>query len=133
MFPGQSKPASDTGVLDDEQILDIIDSSRWGRNPGSALHGTGECKPCLFFHTRIGCMAGADCDFCHLAHSDPEVKVMLVNKCGLDVTDTLDVPGTSSPSATSGATGPPSSCSSSVASGPSLDGIHKRCPQKVWL
>lgn len=32
---------------------------------GSALHGTGRCKPCAFVHTK-GCESGASCVFCHL-------------------------------------------------------------------
>jgi len=31
---------------------------------GSLLHGTGQCKPCAFFHTK-GCQSGAACLFCH--------------------------------------------------------------------
>ena len=32
---------------------------------GSASHGTGQCKPCAFHHTK-GCACGAMCTFCHL-------------------------------------------------------------------
>eukprot|EP00444_Apocalathium_aciculiferum_P023750 CAMPEP_0183437694 /NCGR_PEP_ID=MMETSP0370-20130417/74208_1 /TAXON_ID=268820 /ORGANISM="Peridinium aciculiferum, Strain PAER-2" /LENGTH=178 /DNA_ID=CAMNT_0025625593 /DNA_START=12 /DNA_END=548 /DNA_ORIENTATION=- len=32
---------------------------------GSAGHSIGECKPCVFLHTR-GCKSGLDCTFCHL-------------------------------------------------------------------
>jgi len=32
---------------------------------GSLLHGTGQCKPCAFFHTK-GCQSAARCLFCHL-------------------------------------------------------------------
>lgn len=35
---------------------------------GSALHGTGNCKPCGFFH-KNGCKAGVECTFCHLCDS----------------------------------------------------------------
>jgi len=31
---------------------------------GSALHGTGKCKPCAFLYTR-GCGHGTQCEFCH--------------------------------------------------------------------
>jgi hypothetical protein len=31
---------------------------------GSALHGTGKCRPCAFLHTR-GCEHGTQCAFCH--------------------------------------------------------------------
>lgn len=32
---------------------------------GSASHGSGQCKPCAFHHTK-GCARGAMCTFCHL-------------------------------------------------------------------
>ena len=32
---------------------------------GSASHGTGQCKPCAFHHTK-GCQYGAMCTFCHV-------------------------------------------------------------------
>ena len=32
---------------------------------GSASHGTGQCKPCAFHHTK-GCACGTMCTFCHL-------------------------------------------------------------------
>ena len=32
---------------------------------GSASHGSGQCKPCAFHHTK-GCQCGAMCTFCHL-------------------------------------------------------------------
>jgi hypothetical protein len=33
---------------------------------GSALHGTGTCKPCAFFHKADGCQNGRECNHCHL-------------------------------------------------------------------
>mmetsp|Transcript_7362 Transcript_7362/g.13049 ORF Transcript_7362/g.13049 Transcript_7362/m.13049 type:complete len:495 (-) Transcript_7362:69-1553(-) len=33
---------------------------------GSALHGTGHCKPCVWFHKIEGCQNGAACQHCHL-------------------------------------------------------------------
>mmetsp|Transcript_21312 Transcript_21312/g.61437 ORF Transcript_21312/g.61437 Transcript_21312/m.61437 type:complete len:204 (+) Transcript_21312:88-699(+) len=35
---------------------------------GSAGHSTGDCKPCVFLHTR-GCTSGKDCTFCHLCEA----------------------------------------------------------------
>lgn len=35
---------------------------------GSGLHGTGGCRPCLFFASEIGCREGEACLFCHLPH-----------------------------------------------------------------
>mmetsp|Transcript_43897 Transcript_43897/g.103836 ORF Transcript_43897/g.103836 Transcript_43897/m.103836 type:complete len:465 (-) Transcript_43897:96-1490(-) len=33
---------------------------------GSALHGTGRCKPCVWFHKPESCQNGKDCQHCHL-------------------------------------------------------------------
>lgn len=35
---------------------------------GSALHAQGNCRPCHFVHTPLGCDTGANCEFCHLPH-----------------------------------------------------------------
>lgn len=39
---------------------------------GSALHSTGQCRPCHFIHRKEPCRAGAACHFCHLC--GPEQK-----------------------------------------------------------
>lgn len=159
MAPGQCQSASVNGALDDAAILEIIDPSCWCRNAGSALHGTGECKPCLFFHTRMGCMKGAECEFCHICHDpevkiaypivvagedcefcnlfdEPEVKVRQGSKSS-DVTDTSNpsiatiMTDTLSPSVGSGATDLPSSFSSSVASGYCPEGLGPICVEPM--
>lgn len=33
---------------------------------GSLIHGTGTCKPCVWFHKAGGCGNGEDCGHCHL-------------------------------------------------------------------
>lgn len=35
---------------------------------GSVNHAKGHCKPCLFQHTRIGCLKASGCEFCHYSH-----------------------------------------------------------------
>jgi len=40
---------------------------------GSALHGSGECKPCAWYYKAQGCSMRGQCDFCHLCLPD-EVK-----------------------------------------------------------
>jgi hypothetical protein len=32
---------------------------------GSALHGTGQCKPCAWFWKPRGCSNAVDCSYCH--------------------------------------------------------------------
>merc|ERR1712226_898137 len=35
--------------------------------PGSAGHGTGQCRPCAWVHKDVGgCRNGANCNYCHL-------------------------------------------------------------------
>jgi len=53
---------------------------------GSALHGTGECRPCSWFHRPGGCQNGADCRHCHLC-PDGEVKARKKSKAGRDRMD----------------------------------------------
>lgn len=40
---------------------------------GSAQHGTGECRPCAWFHKAQGCENGAACRHCHLC-PEGEIK-----------------------------------------------------------
>jgi hypothetical protein len=40
---------------------------------GSALHGTGSCKPCAWFWKVEGCANGAECRHCHICSHD-EIK-----------------------------------------------------------
>lgn len=35
---------------------------------GSVAHVAGECKPCLFINTKMGCQNGTNCQFCHFPH-----------------------------------------------------------------
>jgi hypothetical protein len=37
---------------------------------GSMLHGSGQCKPCLFFHRAEGCWKGRECSHCHACPPD---------------------------------------------------------------
>jgi len=37
---------------------------------GAALHGTGQCKPCAWFHKPQSCFRGRDCRHCHACSPD---------------------------------------------------------------
>jgi len=41
---------------------------------GSAfdLHELGACRPCLYVESKMGCVNGASCNFCHFPHSKKE-------------------------------------------------------------
>uniref|UniRef100_A0A7S0FYH5 C3H1-type domain-containing protein n=1 Tax=Pyrodinium bahamense TaxID=73915 RepID=A0A7S0FYH5_9DINO len=41
---------------------------------GSELHNLGECKPCLYLNSKVGCYNGQDCKFCHLQHSKKNTR-----------------------------------------------------------
>lgn len=42
------------------------DDSEGLPSQGSALHGSGKCRPCHYFPTKDGCVNGKACKFCHL-------------------------------------------------------------------
>lgn len=46
------------GAPDEESVFSV----------GSALHKSGQCKPCLFFYSEVGCRKNEECVFCHSAH-----------------------------------------------------------------
>lgn len=35
---------------------------------GTVGHANGDCKPCFYIHTKVGCQYGAACMFCHGGH-----------------------------------------------------------------
>lgn len=39
-----------------------------GRAPSEG-HSTGECRPCVFVNSKVGCFQGGNCNFCHLPHA----------------------------------------------------------------
>merc|ERR1711879_850868 len=43
------------------------------RSLGSALHGTGACRPCAWYWKQGGCQNGKDCYHCHLC-PEGEIK-----------------------------------------------------------
>eukprot|EP00747_Dinoflagellata_sp_TGD_P109033 gnl/TRDRNA2_/TRDRNA2_170577_c1_seq6.p1 gnl/TRDRNA2_/TRDRNA2_170577_c1~~gnl/TRDRNA2_/TRDRNA2_170577_c1_seq6.p1 ORF type:complete len:283 (-),score=53.91 gnl/TRDRNA2_/TRDRNA2_170577_c1_seq6:93-905(-) len=40
----------------------------WSESKGSAQHEEGQCTPCLWVRSKVGCKTGASCLFCHLEH-----------------------------------------------------------------
>lgn len=40
---------------------------------GSAKHGSGQCKPCAWYHKPVGCAKGQACIYCHIC-DDKELK-----------------------------------------------------------
>eukprot|EP00929_Paragymnodinium_shiwhaense_P061717 TRINITY_DN3084_c0_g1_i2.p1 TRINITY_DN3084_c0_g1~~TRINITY_DN3084_c0_g1_i2.p1 ORF type:complete len:384 (+),score=71.73 TRINITY_DN3084_c0_g1_i2:83-1234(+) len=60
-------------VLQLDQVLPVSAKPLLGSSEmptvGSAVHGTGECRPCAFFWKPQGCGNGVNCSFCHLCDS----------------------------------------------------------------
>eukprot|EP00747_Dinoflagellata_sp_TGD_P215464 gnl/TRDRNA2_/TRDRNA2_88148_c1_seq1.p1 gnl/TRDRNA2_/TRDRNA2_88148_c1~~gnl/TRDRNA2_/TRDRNA2_88148_c1_seq1.p1 ORF type:complete len:174 (+),score=27.24 gnl/TRDRNA2_/TRDRNA2_88148_c1_seq1:2-523(+) len=69
---GQAMPATDTAVAThdsaDEPDTAPQPSTPYMRSKGSVTHDAGECKPCLWLTSKVGCFQGAECNFCHLSH-----------------------------------------------------------------
>lgn len=58
-----------TGSNTEEDSADASGSNHIGTySVGGDLHDAGQCKPCLFVHTQVGCQNGATCEFCHWVH-----------------------------------------------------------------
>lgn len=56
---------------------------------GSKLHGTGDCRPCAWFHKPQGCANGKDCRHCHVC-TEGEIKARKKSKVnGLRVQDSI--------------------------------------------
>eukprot|EP00418_Pyrodinium_bahamense_P068050 CAMPEP_0179078056 /NCGR_PEP_ID=MMETSP0796-20121207/34929_1 /TAXON_ID=73915 /ORGANISM="Pyrodinium bahamense, Strain pbaha01" /LENGTH=373 /DNA_ID=CAMNT_0020775347 /DNA_START=48 /DNA_END=1169 /DNA_ORIENTATION=- len=70
--PGLSAPASLTpGVTNIDQLSP--QSVRELPSLGSAVHGSGECRPCAWFWKPQGCQNGKECRHCHLC-PEGEIK-----------------------------------------------------------
>lgn len=46
---------------------------------GSAVHGSGKCKPCAWFWKQRGCLNGQECGHCHIC-PDGEIKSRRLEK-----------------------------------------------------
>uniref|UniRef100_A0A6U6PDE9 C3H1-type domain-containing protein n=1 Tax=Zooxanthella nutricula TaxID=1333877 RepID=A0A6U6PDE9_9DINO len=56
-------PAAALGALDSPQAHSVPEAAP---NTGSALHGTGTCRPCAWFWKPVGCQNDRTCNYCHL-------------------------------------------------------------------
>jgi len=48
-------------------IAGIPGVEHWSK--GSDAHHSGQCRPCHYLQTKLGCVKGVDCEFCHLSHT----------------------------------------------------------------
>lgn len=50
------------------EMLDDLQEGKAEWSVGSELHGSGSCRPCLYITSKMGCVSGPRCGFCHQAH-----------------------------------------------------------------
>jgi len=67
---GDAAPGGDNALAEDSLGVPTV---------GSAMHRTGNCKPCLFWYKGL-CHKGPRCLFCHIRHSDAEVSKVRPSK-----------------------------------------------------
>jgi len=71
----EPKLGSDIGSADDDESDGSFSQGPSGivdlPSIGSSAHAAGECRVCMFAHSKTGCMKGASCRFCHLPHKRP--------------------------------------------------------------
>lgn len=60
---------------------------------GSALHGTGDCRPCAWFWRPQGCANGRDCQHCHLCPMNEAKERKRLKRATLTVR--VDLPASS--------------------------------------
>jgi len=56
-----SPPKSTPSLTDDDEVSELA-------SIGSGLHHTGNCRPCKWAWSEMGCAHGATCSFCHFRH-----------------------------------------------------------------
>jgi hypothetical protein len=56
---------ADVDDADEELTVASAQEQSAAGSAGSALHGSGECKPCAWFWKPQGCKWGAECFYCH--------------------------------------------------------------------
>lgn len=61
-LPSEARP------WQEEQLAGFLDQDGSEMSLGSQNHGFGQCRPCMFFHTQVGCQNGVKCEFCHFPH-----------------------------------------------------------------
>jgi hypothetical protein len=55
-----------TGLSGDSSRTNSDRSNASAMSMGSALHGRGECRPCVWFWRPTSCSKGIDCEYCHM-------------------------------------------------------------------
>lgn len=75
--------AEQAGISETDESNHPSDSAPPLWSKGSALHESGQCKPCLYVGTKSGCINGTECGFCHAGHrrSRPRPSKSTRTKC----------------------------------------------------
>ncbi|CAK0840088.1 unnamed protein product [Prorocentrum cordatum] len=69
--PGGSHPANRILLFSEERDVGEQRDAAWqaGIEEQHAAHAAGHCNPCLYVSAKLGCLNGANCNFCHLPHA----------------------------------------------------------------
>eukprot|EP00928_Gymnodinium_smaydae_P020114 TRINITY_DN1776_c0_g3_i1.p1 TRINITY_DN1776_c0_g3~~TRINITY_DN1776_c0_g3_i1.p1 ORF type:complete len:274 (+),score=19.16 TRINITY_DN1776_c0_g3_i1:87-908(+) len=67
--------ASSSGPWVRDETSDMPDASvAAGSSAMIEKHRRGECNPCMYFSTKVGCRNGTSCSFCHETHEAPRKR-----------------------------------------------------------
>jgi len=71
--PMQPIPEPTQEQVEDERLSIPVDCPEGMPSRGSAIHGSGKCRPCAWFHKPQGCQNYQQCAYCHICQ-DGELK-----------------------------------------------------------
>jgi len=66
MEDGAASTEAETGLQSPAELPPVPEAASALPSPGSALHGSGECKPCAWLWKPRGCANATACDYCHV-------------------------------------------------------------------
>lgn len=68
--PSNTNSEESCSRVNSEEVLKKVplDENGLPLSIGSLAHSEGNCKPCLFVCTKVGCQNGMECEFCHFPH-----------------------------------------------------------------
>lgn len=62
------KSISEAATFDQDAVVQGVTEPGW--SVGAELHLLGECRPCVWMWTSMGCINDSDCTFCHMCSKD---------------------------------------------------------------
>lgn len=83
---GQGTPKGESVLFLPPGLLEFppgLPQSQSKLGGGSSLHGSGSCRPCVWFWKPMGCQHGQDCSYCHLCPDGGEAKSRKKSKAAM--------------------------------------------------